>query len=63
MRDLQPGDVIHCKGITYKIKEIIWQVPWEWRQSYDLEFYDTDGNYRSWEQDSDGGYIELKGKH
>ena len=32
-RQLQPGDVIKCKGITCTIKEIAWQEPWEWREA------------------------------
>lgn len=59
MRDLRPGDKIHCHGIVCTIKEITWQEPWEWRKAYYLEFLDTDGVYRSWEQDFDGGYTEL----
>lgn len=60
MRDLRPGDVIHCKGIACEIKEITYQEPWEWREAYYLEFRDTDGNYRSWKQNFDGGYAVLK---
>lgn len=47
MRDLRPGDVVHCQGITCTIKEIAWQEPWEWREAYYLEFRDTNGVYRS----------------
>lgn len=25
MRDLRPGDVVHCQGIVCTIKEIVWQ--------------------------------------
>lgn len=60
MRDLRPGDKVHVNGITYEIKEIKYQEPWKWREAYYLEFYDTDGNYRSWKQVFDGGYAELK---
>ena len=60
MRNLKPGDVVHCKGITCEIKEISFQEPWEWREAYCLEFYDTNGIYRSWKQSIDGGYAELK---
>ena len=59
MRDLRPGDVVHCQGIVCTIKEIAWQEPWEWREAYYLEFRDTDGVYRSWKQNYDGGYAEL----
>lgn len=47
MRDLRPGDVVHCQGIVCTIKEIVWQEPWEWREAYYLEFLDTNGVYRS----------------
>ena len=59
-RNLQPGDIIHCQGMTCTIKEIAWQEPWEWREAYYLEFRDTNGVYRSWKQQIDGGYAELK---
>lgn len=60
MRDLRPGDVIYCQGIVCEIKEITYQEPWEWRGAYYLEFYDTNGNYRSWKQNFDGGCAVLK---
>lgn len=62
MRELKPGDVIHCQGITCTISEIAWQEPWEWREAYCLEFTDTNGNLRGWVQDVDGGYAELIGE-
>ena len=60
MRDLRPGDIVHVNGITCEIAEITFQEPWEWRKAYYLEFRDTNGNYRSWKQNFDGGYAELK---
>lgn len=60
MRDLKPGDIIHCCNITCEIKEIKYQEPWNWRNAYYIEFLDTNGNYRSWKQNFDGGYAELK---
>lgn len=59
MRKLKPGDIIHCQGIVCTIKEITFQEPWEWREAYYLEFTDTNGVYRSWKQNCDGGYAEL----
>lgn len=59
MRDLRPGDVVHCQGIVCTIKEIVWQEPWEWREAYYLEFRDTNGVYRSWKQNYDGGFADL----
>ena len=61
MRDLRPGDIIHCQGITCKIREIKMQEPWNWRNSYYVEFVDTDGEYRSWKQSVDGGRAYLMG--
>ena len=59
MRDLRPGDVVHCQGIVCTIKEIVWQEPWEWREAYYLEFRVTNGVYRSWKQNYDGGFADL----
>lgn len=61
MRDLRPGDVIQCKGITCTIKEITMQESWSWRKSYYVEFVDTEGNYRSWKQNVDVGEAKLMG--
>ena len=55
MRDLKPGDIVHVQGIICEIAEIAWQEPY-------LEFRDTNGIYRSWKQNFDGGYAELKGE-
>ena len=54
-RQLEVGDVIVCNGERVIIAGITFQEPWEWRESYYLEFKDTDGNYRSWKQIFDGG--------
>lgn len=62
MRDLKPGDVVHVQGIVCEIAEIAWQEPWDWREAYYLEFRDTNGIYRSWKQNFDGGYAELRGE-
>lgn len=62
MRDLKVGDIIHCQGLIVEIAKINYQEPWEWRKSYYIEFYDTDGHIRSWKQEYDGGYAELKGE-
>lgn len=59
MRDLKPGDIVHCHGIVCEIKKIAWQEPWSWRNAYYLEFRDTNGVYRSWKQNFDGGYAEV----
>lgn len=61
MRQLRHGDKICCKGITCTIDKISFQEPWEWRNSYYLEFTDTNGNYKSWKQCFDGGEAVLVG--
>lgn len=55
-RQLQVGDIVVCQGIKATIAEIAFQEPYEWRNSWYLEFKDTDGEYRSWKQEYDGGY-------
>lgn len=54
-RQLKVGDTIKCAGITATIAEITFQEPWEWREAWYLEFTDTNGNYRNWKQNCDGG--------
>lgn len=54
-RQLTEGDTIKCLGITATIKTISFQEPWEWREAWYLEFTDTNGIYRSWKQNFDGG--------
>jgi len=63
MRQLIPGDTVICHGIKATIKEIAFQEPWEWRKSWYLEFTDTNGVYRSWKQQYDGGTaVDCNGK-
>lgn len=57
MLQLEPGDTIVCKGIRATIKEIKFQEYWD---SYITEFIDTNGNYRSWKQEVDGGKVIPK---
>lgn len=54
-RQLQVGDTIRCQGISATIASIAFQEPWEWRNSWYMEFTDTNGVYRSWKQEYDGG--------
>lgn len=54
-RQLEIGDTIKCQGIRATIASITFQEPWEWREAYYLEFTDTNGVYRSWKQNCDGG--------
>lgn len=57
---LEPGDKVFCQGILCTIQEIAFQEPWEWREAFYLEFRDTNGVYRSWKQNFDGGYAIAK---
>ena len=68
-RQLEVGDKIMCPvnvgmititDFTVEIAEITYQEPWEWRNAYYLEFRDTNGVYRSWKQNIDGGEAILK---
>lgn len=59
-RQLEIGDIIKVQGITATIASIAFQEPWSWRKSYYLEFTDTNGVYRSWKQEFDGGNAYSK---
>lgn len=56
---LEPGDTIVCKGIKATIAKITFQ---EWYDDYGFitEFTDTNGKYRSWKQNVDGGKVIPK---
>lgn len=64
-REAKAGDIIKAKGITATIKEIFYQdfYPSDRNDGscdWDIEFKDTNDNYRHWKQYFDGGKIELK---
>lgn len=68
-RQLEPGDIIQCPinvgNVTVtdhktEIGEILYQEPWAWRESYYIEFKDTNGGYHFWVQAQDGGKAILK---
>ena len=64
-REAKPGDIITCKGIKAIIKTIHYQDFYKSDRNdgtcdWDIEFTDTNGNYRHWKQYFDGGKIELK---
>lgn len=62
-RQLKANDTVICGNVKATIREITFQEPWEWRRSYYLEFTDTNGIYRSWKQQYDGGYaVDENGK-
>lgn len=62
-RQLKVGDTVKCQNVSATIAEITFQEPWEWRKAWYLEFTDTNGVYRSWKQDVDGGSaFDEKGK-
>lgn len=59
----QKGDIITCKGIKSVIENIHYQDFYKSDRNdgscdWDIEFTDTDGNYRHWKQYFDGGMIE-----
>ena len=53
-KKLEPGDVIVCggsgSGKTMSVSE----------EGFQIEFYDTNGKYRSWKQHIDGGRVIPK---
>lgn len=55
-RKLEPGDKIVCQGIETIIAEIKYQEYWE-DSGFIAEFIDTNGIYRNWKQQFDGGYV------
>lgn len=58
-KKLEPGDVIVCGGIRAEISRIIHQ-DWWIEEGFQIEFYDTNGKYRSWKQHIDGGRVIPK---
>lgn len=63
VRKLKPGDKIICQGVKVVIKEIHYADYCRNGDFYNeviIEFTDTEGNYRSWKSDVDGGSVELK---
>lgn len=52
MRKVRKGDRIHCMGITVTIQKVFY---YDWWETWDIEFIDTEGNYRHWKQAYDGG--------
>lgn len=56
------GDMIYCKGIYVTIADILYQDFYE--GNFDIEFTDTEGIYRHWKQEYDGGrFIPAIDKH
>lgn len=51
------GDIVECMGICATIDKILYQDFWE---NWDIEFIDTNGNYRHWKQGFDGGRLIQK---
>ena len=67
---LEVGDTIVCSvNIGFRtitdfhatIAKIAYQEPYSWRGAYYLEFWDTNGTYRSWKQNYDGGHVIYVG--
>ena len=55
---IQKGDKIHCSGITVEIAAVLY-CDYSFH-AFDIEFIDTDGNYRHWKQEQDKGYVIYK---
>ena len=53
----EPGDKIRACGIIVTIDRILYQDFW---RDWDIEFIDTDGNYRHWKQYFDKGELIPK---
>lgn len=58
-KQIRTGDKIHCMGVTAEVARILYQ---ERYGTWDVEFIDTQGNYRHWKQYFDGGFIIPKNK-
>lgn len=56
---LEPGDKVKCQGFICTIAEIAFQ---EYYEGYGFitEFRDTNGVYRNWKQEVDGGELIAK---
>lgn len=53
------GYCIACMGVTVTIEKILFQ---DFYKDWDIEFIDTEGNYRHWKQSIDGGKLIPKSK-
>lgn len=54
MKTAKIGDVINCMGMSVIIAHIFYQ---EYDEYWDIEFLDTNNNYRHWKQFWDGGEL------
>ena len=63
MRDSVKGATIVCGGIVAVVNKVLYAEYWD-RYGWDIEFIDTEGNYRHWKQWDDLGVIHMpkKGK-
>ena len=55
--EIEVGDQIQYGGFTYTIADIIWQ---DYDHGYCWKGHTTDGVYRTWKQDSDGGELRKR---
>ena len=53
---LETGDVINCCSVEAKIHSISYQFD-AGKEGMICEFYDTNNQYRVWNQQADGGYV------
>ena len=54
MKTAKIGDVINCMGMSVTITHIFYQEHYEY---WDIEFLDSNNNYRHWKQCYDGGEL------
>lgn len=57
--EIRVGDVIQCKGYSFKINKIIFQFVYQMdgKTHYDIEFYDEHNGYHHWKSYFDGGCV------
>jgi len=52
---MKKGTKIRCKGMTVTVNEVLYADKWDGK--WDVEFIDSNGNYRHWKQELDGGEV------
>ena len=57
MRDSVKGATIICGGIVAVVDKVFYA--YKEREGWDIEFIDTNGNYRHWKQWDDLGVIRM----
>lgn len=52
---MKKGTKIRYKGMTVTVNEVLYADKWDGK--WDVEFIDSNGNYRHWKQELDGGEV------